>query len=286
GQYELNSLRFSIHQMEDWVQLSSRENVKADADRFAELLQDFRRELKFAVSFKRSLGDNIVKLLQGVTFSREEFKSLIESFESEDYQTAKKLILDKTLVPTTKIVDNWKNDIRNIADKNGKKIDFQIDIPESLKISESLAHMMNVELGHIYRNCVDHGIELPEKRKELGKPENGRIAIRISKDNGILSLIISDDGAGLDEDKIIDIALSNHALDQKLVNEYITTNEIWRILFIKGFSSKKTISNISGRGVGLDAVEVALKSIDGSIRMSSEKDKGSTFTIEVPLSPN
>ncbi len=235
------------------------------------------------VSIKNSLGEGIIRILEGVTFSQKEFEKLLKSVNDEEHQEIKELVFEKTLVSAERIVDNWNNDIKSMAEKSGKKIDFKTDISNDLKVTKTLAHLMNVELGHLYRNSLDHGIEMPEKRKKLGKPEKGTISISICEEDGRLNLILRDDGSGLDNDKIIKAARENSALNQQLVEEYIKTEQIWKILFLKGFSSKEVVTEISGRGVGLDSVKDILERINGSINMSSESSKGSTFTVNIPM---
>jgi len=110
--------------------------------------------------------------------------------------------------------------------------------------------------------------------------------VKIYKENDVLKLIIGDDGAGLDEEKIVQIARKKPNLDQTLIDDYIAKAEHWRILFLAGFSSAENVTDVSGRGVGMDAVMNTLNQMNGSIVMETSLGKGSVFKIDIPLELN
>ncbi len=283
GQFELNKLKKVIHTLEDWFLKIDNEGLKAYYDEFLDHFQVLEQELQFALSFKENLGEGIIKVLDGVSFTKEEFGSLTEAVKNNDIKAASDLILSRNNVSAERIINNWKKDTDRLAEKLSKKVDFQIEIDEGLMVSRDMAKSLNVNLGHLYRNCVDHGVEKPEKRKEAGKEETGRVFVKITKDNDILNLVIGDDGAGLDKDKIAEIARKKADLDQTLIDDYISRDEHWRILFMVGFSSAENVTDVSGRGVGMDAVMNTLNQMEGSIVMDTEFGKGSVFNIEIPL---
>lgn len=284
GQFELNALKSIIHKMEDGVLLYSKSAEDVDPEIFEKSLKTFKEEYQYAESLKNNLGEEIIGLLKGINFSQEEFNELLEAIKTNDFNNAERLVIAKTLIPAGKIIDSWKDDIERLAKRTGKQVDVKVEVVDGLNIPKMIVHTLNVELGHIYRNCVDHGVESPGEREKLGKSTTGTITVNIGiKDDNMLSLQISDDGAGLDEEKIVKIAQNNSNLDQERIKELVKSKQIWRILFMPGFSSAKVVTDISGRGVGLDAVMDALKSIDGSIHLSSQRYKGSCFTITVPI---
>lgn len=286
GQFELNKLKRVIHSLEDWFLKIDNEGLSAHYDSFLDHFQVFEQELQFALSFKENLGEGIIKVLSGVSFTKEEFATLTEAVKNGDMKTASDLILSRNNVSAERIISNWKKDTDRLAEKLGKQVDFQVEIDEGLMVSRDLAKSLNVNLGHLYRNCVDHGVETPDIRREAGKDETGQIYVRISKDQDTLLLVIGDDGAGLDKDKIAGIARQKSDLDQSLIEQFISGNEHWRILFMAGFSSAENVTDVSGRGVGMDAVLSTLNQMNGSIVMETEQGKGSEFRIEIPLKLN
>jgi len=286
GQFELNKLKQVIHELEDWFLLIDKEGMEKHSDKFIELLQLLEGQYQFAVSFKENLGEGIIQILNGISFSKDEFTQLSESVKTGDLETAKKLILSRNSVVAKRIISNWKKDTKRLAEKLNKKVRFTTEIDEKLTVPKEMAKTLNVALGHLYRNCIDHGIEPPENRIEKGKDETGLIFVKIFMEDAQLLIKVGDDGAGLDYEKIEAIARNNENIDQQCVDQYIADNEQWRILFLPGFSSAETITDVSGRGVGMDAVQNALMKMQGSIIMDTEPDKGSTFNIRIPIALN
>lgn len=284
GQFELTKLKSVIHALEDWFLKIDNEGLSAHYDEFLEHFQVFEQELQFALSFKENLGEGIIRVLDGVSFTKDEFAALTAAVKNNDMKTASDLILSRNNVPAERIISNWKKDTERLAEKLGKQVDFQVEIEEELTVSRDMAKALNVSLGHLYRNCVDHGVEKPDRRLEAGKDAVGRIFVNIFKKDDNLHLEIGDDGAGLDKEKITRIARGKKGLDQSLIDEYIANDEYWRILFMAGFSSAENVTDVSGRGVGMDAVLNTLNQMNGSIVMETELGQGSVFKIEIPLS--
>ena len=283
GQFELNKLKAVIHSMEDWFLAIEKDGLPQHYDEFIELFQIFEQEYEFAQSFRENLGEGILKVLEGVSFTTDQFKQLVDAVKNCDLDTLRPMILDKTYTSAERIISNWRKDSDRLAEKLGKKIDFKLDMEEGLRVPKEMARTLNVGLGHLYRNCVDHGIEIPERRVAAGKNETGQLSIEMHKESEELILKITDDGAGLDHKKIAAIAKEKSDLDQNLVASYIEAGEYWKILFLPGFSSAKEVTDVSGRGVGMDAVKATLNEFNGSIVMSSSPGKGSEFLIRIPL---
>ncbi|MBU2647126.1 hypothetical protein KKI24_20625 [bacterium] len=283
GQFELNKLKNVIHALEDWFLRIDNEGLSAYYDEFIDLFQEFEGEFQFAMSFKENLGEGIIKILDGVSFTKDEFVELTEAIKTSDLKTATTLILSRNNVSANRIISNWKKDTERLAEKLGKKVDFQVEIEEGLTVSREMAKTLNISLGHLYRNCVDHGVETPEQRNAAGKDETGRIYVKISRDNDVLNITIGDDGAGLDEEKIIQIARKKNDLDQDLISDFIDRGEYWRILFMAGFSSAENVTDVSGRGVGMDAVMNTLNHMNGSIFLETTLGAGTVFKIDIPM---
>jgi two-component system, chemotaxis family, sensor kinase CheA len=272
--------------LEDWFLKIDREGMAGHGDAFLMLFQKLEQELQFARSFKENLGEGIIRILDGVSFTRDEFQALTTAVTDKDFSTALALIHSRENVPASRIINNWKKDTERLSERLGKKVDFVADIDEELVVPREMAKKLNVNLGHLYRNCVDHGIEKPAQRRENGKEETGRLTVLIRRQKDQLLITIADDGAGLDQAKIAEIARNNKNLDQDQVESYIARDEHWRILFLGGFSGAATVTDVSGRGVGMDAVLKTVQAMDGTVTMESVQGQGSTFYIRIPLGPS
>ncbi len=284
GQFEFNNLKTVVHKLEDCLRnIDDQQNLGRYTDKFFKLFMEFETEYNYALSFKENLGTEIVEILEGVSFSQDEFQSLLKATIENDFESIRPLILKKASVPAEKIVDNWENDIIRLAERLDKQIEFKLEVQEDLLIPTEIAKSLNVVLGHLYRNSIDHGIETPEERLEAGKEMTGVITVKIHLEGHHLMIILKDDGAGLNNTKIAKIAKSKSHLDQILVDKYIAGEKFWKILFLPGFSSAEQVTQISGRGVGMDAVKNTIKELDGKIVMASEQGKGSVFLIKIPL---
>ena len=286
GQFEINPLKNVIHELEDCLRGIDENGIELYIDVFNELFMKFHSEYMHALSFKENLGEKIVQILEGVSFAQSEYQELLKAVIQRDFETTRALVLAKANVPAENIVENWEKDISRLAEGLHKAIQFKLEVREGLSVAKELAKTLNVELGHLYRNCVDHGIETRNKRIKIGKEETGTIMVKIDQQSQKLVLIIKDDGGGLDHQKIAEIAKKNPNLSQKVVDRYIASGKYWKILFLPGFSSAEKVTNLSGRGVGLDAVQAAIRSLKGNIVMASKPGKGSVFLIEIPIVQN
>ncbi|MFH1076320.1 MAG: ATP-binding protein [Pseudomonadota bacterium] len=174
--------------------------------------------------------------------------------------------------------------IPDLIKRLGKEVIFNFEGEETL-IDIEVAAELNTPLIHIIRNALDHGIESPEQRIESGKNEAGTISLNVIQDNGKLRLRIADDGAGLDPIKLKNIALSKGFISQEEYNR-LTPQECCELIFKPGFSTADQITEVSGRGVGMDAVLASIKEqLKGDIIISSEVGKGTEFIITVASTP-
>jgi two-component system chemotaxis sensor kinase CheA len=169
--------------------------------------------------------------------------------------------------------------VRDLSKKSGKEIEF-ITEGEDTEIDKSVVENIGDPLIHMIRNSVDHGIEKASEREAAGKPKIAAIHLRAYHKAGNVFIEIQDDGKGLDRDAIYEKALSKGLCKP---NEKLTDNEIFQFIFLPGFSTAKVITDVSGRGVGMDVVKRNIESLRGSVEMSSEQGKGTTFTLRLPL---
>jgi chemotaxis protein histidine kinase CheA len=189
--------------------------------------------------------------------------------EEERRKTTLKNVLDRTIVGGEKI-----------AKLLDKEIEFETKI-EDVELSDELLKILGNVLLHLVRNSVDHGLETKTERIELGKSPIGKITISTTKINEKLLLKLKDDGRGIDKEKVLRLAIEKQLI---LPVGEITEERAWQIVFTPGFTTSQFVSEISGRGVGLDAVETIIKKINGEIRVHSTFGRGTEFEIYIPIS--
>ncbi len=169
--------------------------------------------------------------------------------------------------------------VRDLGKKSAKEIHFVTE-GEETELDKSVVENIGDPLIHMFRNAVDHGLESTEERIAKGKPRFGTITLRAYHKAGSVYIEISDDGKGLDKETIFNKAVSKGLCKQ---DAKLTDLEIYQFIFLPGFSTAKTITDISGRGVGMDVVKRNIESLRGAVEIVSEKDKGTTFSIRLPL---
>ncbi len=169
--------------------------------------------------------------------------------------------------------------VRDYSVKSGKKIKLEISGGET-ELDKTVSEKLGGPLKHLIRNAMDHGIELQEERAKNSKTLEGKIELKAFHSEGHVFIEVQDDGAGIDAEKIKDIARSKQLLDDETE---LSEEEAFQLLFLPGFSTSESISDISGRGVGMDAVRQDIESLRGAIFIKSELGQGSTFQIKLPL---
>lgn len=171
--------------------------------------------------------------------------------------------------------------VRDLAQKTGKKVGLQVTGKET-EIDKNALEILTDPLVHIIRNCIDHGLETGAERLAKNKPETGHIKIEATHSGNEVWIIISDDGAGLDRDRILTKAKSRGLLKEG-EEESLKDEKIWDFIFQPGFSTSEKVTDISGRGVGLDIVRRNIAKINGDVEVKTQKDKGVSFILKLPL---
>ncbi len=169
--------------------------------------------------------------------------------------------------------------VHDLSGKLNKKIVLEMS-GEHTELDKTVMEKIGDPLVHLVRNSIDHGIESPEQRKQAGKDELGLIKLNAFHEGGNIVIEIIDDGAGLDRDKIRGKAIQNGIISE---DEVITDDKIYELIFSPGFSTADVVSDVSGRGVGMDVVRRNIRDLGGTVEVSSEAGVGSTFTIRLPL---
>lgn len=184
------------------------------------------------------------------------------------------------LVPLKQIFMPMHRLVKSLSQKIGKKLDFNV-VGEELALDKTIVESLNEPLVHLLRNAVDHGLETPEERTEAGKTETGDIRLSAWRKGEYAFIEVRDDGRGLNPEKILAKALEKGLADPEI--EY-DEEEILQFVLMSGFSTADKITDVSGRGVGMDAVVNAIKvSLDGEVNIKSVLGHGATFTISIPL---
>lgn len=169
---------------------------------------------------------------------------------------------------------------RDISSQQKKEIEF-CSSGEAIEMDKSVVHGISEPLNHLIRNGIDHGIESPDERILAGKPQTARLAVSVRQDADKVIIEIEDDGRGLQTEKILEKAIAS---GMTTPNQSLGNEEIHNFIFRPGFSTKDAVTDLSGRGVGMDVVRQNIKALNGEIFISSEEGKGTKFTIQLPLS--
>jgi len=172
--------------------------------------------------------------------------------------------------------------VRDLARERGKDVELLIT-GEAVEIDKQILEEMKDPLIHLVRNCVDHGIERPEERKRLNKPERGTITVAIAlKDSNLIEIVVADDGAGIDTGRVAAAAVRQGVIPQERV-ERMEREELLGLVFSSGLSTAPLISDISGRGLGLAIVREKAEKLGGTVTLTSRPQQGSTFRMVLPL---
>jgi len=206
---------------------------------------------------------------------------LMPSQMNELLNLAQKNILHSRLTPISQAFEMIPRLVRDLCRTQGKKVKLTIDGGETL-LDKYILDGISTSLIHIIRNAVDHGIEIPEKRISEGKGDSGRIYILATSRGEKVIIRVEDDGQGIDEEKLKQKLRERKLLDEEELAR-ITSRELYQYLLRQGISTKDVISEISGRGVGMDIVRDTLERLKGSIKMQSARGEGTIIEIEVPL---
>ncbi len=191
------------------------------------------------------------------------------------------IILTMRMVPVDTVFSRYPRVVRQIARDLGKKVTLEI-IGAETELDRTVIDEIGDPLVHLIRNSLDHGVEMPDVRAAQGKPEMGTVKLRAYHSGNHVFIEIEDDGAGIKRERVLQKALSKEIVTEQAA-ELMTNRQVCELIFAPGFSTADVISDISGRGVGLDVVKTTIESLGGSVTVDSEEGKGSLFSIQLPL---
>ncbi len=233
------------------------------------------------------LGRNrLVKLsgdIDGITDFERRIKEVAEAISqlnrvTTDLQTA---VIKTRMQPIKKVLGKFPRMVRDLSRKMGKSIRLEL-AGEETELDKSVIEEIGDPLVHIIRNSIDHGIEMPDDRVAQGKDPEGVVRISAYQEGNSIVIEITDDGRGIDPEKI-----RRKAVEKGVITEAdalrLTDSEAVNIIFMPGFSTAEKVTDVSGRGVGMDVVRTNINKINGSVEIATQKGAGSTFTIRLPL---
>ncbi|NQZ50156.1 MAG: chemotaxis protein CheA [Moritella sp.] len=216
----------------------------------------------------------------GISTNDEEMTKAVSNLDvvTADLQGA---VMKTRMQPIKKVFGRFPRVVRDLARSLSKDINLEM-IGEETDLDKNLVEALADPLVHLVRNSVDHGIEMPDERVKNGKPRQGTITLSASQEGDHIRLKIVDDGAGMDPERLKQIAIKRGVLDADAAAR-ISDNEAFNLIFAPGFSTKDQKSDISGRGVGMDVVKTGISKLNGTISIDSKLGTGTTIEIKVPL---
>jgi two-component system chemotaxis sensor kinase CheA len=190
-------------------------------------------------------------------------------------------VMEMRVVPVGTLLARLPRLVRAVAQASGKQVELEVE-GEEVTIDRSLVELLADPLLHLVRNAVDHGIETPEQRLESGKPPRARLTISAARRTGQIRVQVSDDGRGIARDRVLGRAIERGLISVTQAAR-LNEDEVYALLFRAGFSTAERITETSGRGVGLDVVQDAVRRAGGTVEVTSVQGAGTTFTLRLPL---
>ncbi len=223
--------------------------------------------------------DDVEERYEGEKFL-EELNQVVSSVSivTTDLQIA---VMKTRMLPIAKVFNKFPRMVRDLSRELGKNIDLKIS-GEDTELDKSIIEEIGDPLVHIIRNSCDHGIEDAETRLKMGKPEHGTIELKAYNEGNAIVIEIVDDGKGLDPDMLIQKSLEKGIITEREADN-LSEKEIFGLIFRPGFSTAAQVTNVSGRGVGMDVVKTNIEKLNGIIDIDSEKGKGTTIKLKIPL---
>lgn len=190
-------------------------------------------------------------------------------------------VLKVRLMPFATAVERLPRMVRDLAKKSGKEVNFEVSGKE-VELDRGIVEELSDPLLHLLRNALDHGLELPEERKSAGKNPVGTISIEVHREKDRVLITIRDDGKGMDPQRLVSTALEKGLISAEAAGQ-LSPQQALMLVCLPGFSTATEITDVSGRGVGMDAVRASVQAIGGNLAIESAPGKGSCFTLSLPL---
>ncbi|MGB9958198.1 ATP-binding protein [Haloferax prahovense] len=236
--------------------------------------------------------DELHELVEQLVTSRIKLRNAIDVGQTTALDTLDELdkissnlqntVMDMRLIPLKKVFDKFPRLVRDLAREQDKRVSFKVEGAD-IELDRTILDEISDPLMHVLRNAVDHGIEDPDVREANGKSRTGTIRLSARRQHDTVIVTVEDDGGGINADAVRDKAVDKGVATREEVNQ-MPDSEVYDYIFHPGFSTNDEITDVSGRGVGMDVVKTTVESLDGSVSVESEPGEGSTFNIRLPVS--
>lgn len=224
---------------------------------------------------------NKIALLQAISTSNQEYLKRVAGSIDRLVTELQDLVTRIRMVPVSQIFDRFPRLVRDLSLKKNKKVELVMEGRE-IEVDRTVLDEIGEPLVHLIRNCIDHGIELPEERIKCGKNPVGLIRLVARREGDHVLIEVEDDGAGIDPEKIKRTAVEKGFLSIDEVNK-MSREQLINLIFLPGFSTAKQVTETSGRGVGMDVVKTKIESLGGFVSLKTEIGKGTKVTLKLPL---
>jgi len=218
--------------------------------------------------------------LEALNIDSEGFKDVLPQLDRVTMELHH-TVMQIRMEPIGVMFNRFPRMIRDLSKSSEKEIDFIMEGKQT-ELDRSIIDELGDPLTHLLRNAVDHGIEKPAERVKKGKDETGTVNLRAYQKGSEIMIEVEDDGGGINVDKVVQKALDKDVVTQKEIDEMDRDKKL-QLIFAPGLSTNEQVSNVSGRGVGMDVVKKTIESLDGEIYIRSEENKGTKFVISLPL---
>ncbi len=253
-------------------------SIRVDVDRLDELL-NIASELVLGRNRLAQVSSEFALHNEGSKYARE----LLDTSKHIDLMTneLQTVVMKTRMVKIGKVFNRFPRVIRDLSKDAKKKVKLEIS-GEETELDKTIVEEIYDPLVHLIRNAIDHGIETPQDRKKAGKDETGTINLSAEQEGNNILIKIEDDGKGLDIDLIAQKAVDKNLIPKEKVKE-LSKQDIYNLIFLPGFSTAEKVTNISGRGVGMDVVKTNVNKLRGMINIDSNPGVGTSFIIKLPL---
>jgi two-component system chemotaxis sensor kinase CheA len=255
--------------------------VRGDGTEGAERRRQIRVDLRRLDALMNQVGELVVakgRLGELVTGAEPELQAVstrigrvVAEMQSE--------IIQARMTPVWQVFDRFPRVVRDLARQLGKRVAFEVE-GEEIELDRAVLDEIGEPLIHLLRNAVDHGIEPPAERKRKHKPAEGRILLSASRDRTSVCIRVADDGAGVDRPKVLAKAMQEGLVEPGTTE--LSDDVLLKVLIRPGFTTAAAVTDVSGRGMGMDAVVSRVRALGGSIHVESSSQAGSTFTLRLP----